>query len=345
MNENLIDSLKGIEKFSSLKDLQINFNFIEKIEFLDKLNLEKLWINENKIQKIENLPINIKSFWVATNLISELDNNLLLYDNLSDLNLSANLLSSFKDLYFLSQMKSLEILNLNDPNFGENPICLINNYRLYLLHKMPYLKILDEIAITKEEKEEYANVYLKKSSFYKNKIKQLNRFSKLSFILLKTFGWFFKFMKFLQIFFFRKRIKMLQYIQYERICQNFFTKNLNNSKTSSNNLDKSIIMNDHLNQEQTDIDKIDKITKSQTLSISETHKNTGICEEAFLYINSQNYLSENITKDEIIEEMNKEIEITNDKVRKCITNFQMIDFNYYHIKNYISEVNDFSIIW
>lgn len=324
--------------------MQVNFNFIEKIEYLDKLKLEKLWICENKIHKIENLPKTITSLWIATNFIEELDENLIQYEKLTELNLSANLLSSFKDLFTLSHLKNLEILNLNDPNFGENPICLINNYRLYLLHRMPYLKILDEVVITKEEIDEFENVYLKKSVFYKNKIKQLNRISKMSFKLLKTFGWFFKMMKILQIYFFRKRIKMLQYIQYERLCQNLLANNSANAnlKASAGSFDKSITMNDLANQELNE--------RSQVNNLADTHNNENNNKEndknlsTYIYINSNNALIENLSSDELIEEMNKEIEITNDKIKKCFANFQMIDLNYYQVKNYISEVNDFSII-
>jgi len=325
LNENLIENLKGIEKFPSLKNLQINFNLIEKLEYLENSNLEKLWICENKIRKIENLPDKLISLWIGTNYISKLDEHLLKYDKITDLNLSANLLSSFKDLFILTQMNNLENLNLNDPNFGENPICLINNYRLSLLHKMPNLKILDEIFITTEERQEYNFVYAKKSNFYKNKIIQINRISKLTFKLLKIFGWFFKIMKFLQIFFFRKRIKMLQYIQFERICQNILKND--QMKSTPNNLDRSIFLNENQNE-----------------LITETHKKDE-SDDFYVYIDFNNTLCENISNDELIEEMNKEIDITNDKIKKCISNFEMIDNNYYQIKNYISEVNDFSIIW
>lgn len=327
--------MKGIEKFVSLKNLQLNFNFIERIENIDKINLEKFWICENKIRRIENLPKSLTNLWVATNLIQKLDENITQYDKLKELNLSANLFSSFKDLYILSDLKSLETLNLNDPNFGENPICLINNYRLYLLHRMPNLKILDEVNITKEEKDEFELIYLKKSTFYKNKIKQLNRISKLSFKLLKTFSWFFKLMKMLQIYFFKKRIKMLQYIQYERVCQNLINKTSLNQKVSETNLDKSINMSSLENQKDNE--------KNRSISLSDTHENNK-GESPYIYINYNNSLIENISNDELIEEMNKEIEITNHKIKKCISNFQTIDNNYFLIKKLISEVNDFSII-
>ena len=86
-----------------MKELQINFNSISKLENLQNLEkLEKLWICENQIKKIENLPLNIQNLWIASNLIETLDINLSLYKKLSEINLSGNLLNSFNDIYILS---------------------------------------------------------------------------------------------------------------------------------------------------------------------------------------------------------------------------------------------------
>lgn len=338
LNENLIESFKAIEKFSSLRELQINFNSIQKIDYIKNLQLEKLWVCENKITKIENLPHSLKSLWIATNLIDHLDQDLLIYENINDLNLSANLLCSFQDIYILSKLKSLENLNLNDPNFGENPICLINNYRLNILHRIPNLKILDEVIITKEEKDEFEIVYLKKTSFYKNKIKHLNRISKITFKFLKIFGVFFKLMKLLQIYFFRKRINMLQYIQYERICLDTLEK----------------IKSINLNEENSGMNKSSNLQDINKETINNKYDvNDNLGSNAFnnlmrflekININENNLIRDNIFNDDLILEMNKEIELTNEKIKKCVSNCQMIDINYNVIKNYISETNDFSII-
>lgn len=289
---------------------------------------------ENKIKKIENLPKKISNFWIATNYIENLEEDFLNYENITELNISGNALSSFKDLFILSKFPKLEVLNLNDPNFGENPICLINNYRLYIVHKIPNLIILDEINITKEEKEEFGNTFFKKSNFYKNKIQQLNRISKLCFKMLKIFGWFFKLMKIFQIYFFRKRIKMLEYIQYERESQKII---LSLQKIKKDKLsflrNNSSGLNEFLNQ---------------SVVGSSTNLNVNIIEDEKVKENKSNAqipTNGNITEDELIEEMSKEIDITNEKIKKCFSNVEMIDSNYRTIKHFITEVNDYSIIW
>ena len=288
-------------------------------------------ICENKIKKIENLPITIESLSIALNFIENLSENLLEYEELKELNISGNLLSSFKDIIIISKIKKLEELNLNDPNFGENPICLMNNYRLFVLHLIPKLKLLDEALISKEEFEEYEYIYQKKSTFYKNKIKQMNRISKLSFKLLKIFSWSFKMMKSLQILFFRKRIKMLQYIQYERISQNLIT---------------GKILNQNSNEKFTEISEKFNEEKIQQMEKQNSEKLENLDNNAYnIYINQNNTVSQNILKDDVIEEMNKEIEITNEKIKKCLNNFQTVNENLNIIKKYIAEVNDFSIIW
>ena len=127
--------MEYIENFTNLSDLQINFNQIEKIDFIKNLTkLENFWICENKIKVIENLPKNLKTFWAALNFVEKLDTNSFkdCSRNLTELNISGNFLSSFKDLNIISHLEKLKILNLNDPNFGENPICLINNYQFAL---------------------------------------------------------------------------------------------------------------------------------------------------------------------------------------------------------------------
>lgn len=328
-----------MEAFKNLKDLHLNFNSIEKIEDVKFLPLRKLSVCENKIKKIENLPMNIESLSVALNFIENLTEDLLEYEELKELNISGNLLSSFKDLMIISKIKKLEELNLNDPNFGENPICLINNYRLFVLHLIPKLKILDEAIITKEENEEFEYIYQKKTTFYKNKIKQMNRVCKLSFKLLKIFSWSFKMMKSLQILFFRKRIKMLQYIQYERISQNLgkILKDNNSNNNNTLSTDKESISQQMEKENAENLISLnkDKISKKG----SSSNNNDSI------YINPNNTVTQCILKDDVIEEMNKEIETTNEKINKCLSNFQTVNTNLNNVKKYIAEVNDFSIIW
>lgn len=402
MNENLIASLEGIENFSNLKELQINFNQIEKIQNLDKLvKLEKFWICENKVKKIENLPASIINFWAAFNLLEKLDSTSFsnLYQ-ITELNLAGNFLSSFNDLHVLSKLEKLNILSLSDPNFGENPICLINNYRNFLFHKIPQLTILDEITITKEEINENRIIISKKNSFYKNKIKQMNRISKSCFNMLKNFNFFYKTLKLYQIEFFRSRIKMLEYLKFERKIikeipnENKKTKNiqtekeppvtdqnLNNSKhgnidinnaekfnqTSKGSYNKSFDIKRDLKEEIINNKCIIKTSDDNPHELDDYDLNKRIStlyKTKFNMINSDNFsnsknkdnpdklnisvsenFGENPSEEEFCDEINAEIELLNNKINQALENIKSCDNNYKIIKNFISEVNDFSIIW
>lgn len=198
---------------TNLKNLQINFNLIEKIEFIDNLQyLETFWICENKITKIENLPKGLKVLWVAANQIETVGEG---YSDITELNISANFIKDFSAIFQLGLLPQLKNLFLNDINFGENPICLMNNYRTFTLHHLPNLELLDNISVSKDERSEIENIYMRKNLFYRNKIKHLNKSSKSIFGMLKCFKIFYIVMKHIQIIFFSRRIKMLEHIQFE----------------------------------------------------------------------------------------------------------------------------------
>ena len=74
LNQNLINSLDNIDKLQNLQELQINFNFIDKIpKNIFKLKkLKKFWACENNISLIENLSNNIESLWLANNYIENI---------------------------------------------------------------------------------------------------------------------------------------------------------------------------------------------------------------------------------------------------------------------------------
>jgi len=214
LNDNQITSLNHIEVFKNLKELNINFNQITKIENIDKIeSLEKVWLCENKIEKIENLPKNIKNLWIASNLINSLDESIIQYEKLEEINLANNFIIEFEDLDILASLKELKTLYFSDPNFGENPLCSLNNYRVFLINMLPNLEIVDAIKVTTEERKESSSIYSKKSLFYIIKIKSLNRLCKNILTSLKSYLLFFLMFKTLQINFFNKRIKMLEYIE------------------------------------------------------------------------------------------------------------------------------------
>ena len=239
LNENKIKNLNGIEKLIGLEELQINYNQIEKIEKISELkNLKKVWLCENKIQIIENLPINITNFWIANNLIEKIPEDFDKYKDLEFINIAGNLISDLKDTFILEKIKSLKKLYLSDINFGENPICQYVNYRQILIHTFKDLEILDQIIISPTERQYVESLYIKRNLFFNNKIRQNHKINKMLFQMMKTYKFFLINMKYNQISFFSQRQKMLEYAKYEKLFLG--TKNETNVADIDKEIDSSI---------------------------------------------------------------------------------------------------------
>lgn len=193
MNENLITSLQGIEKLPNLKELYASFNQIDKIEeSIQGLNLlSKLWICENKISLIENIPLSITELWLANNSIESIPQDIRKYINMENLNLGGNLICDFQDIYNLQTIPKLKKLNLSDVNFGDNPICQYIQYRILLIHFLPLLTNLDQIDILEEERKEVENLYIKKTLYFKNKVRNTHKTAKSIIQLLNRNKLFF----------------------------------------------------------------------------------------------------------------------------------------------------------
>ena len=177
LNENLISSLENIEKLVTLTELHICFNKITKIDknILQLSNLKKLWLCENYIKEIENIPNNISQLWLAGNFINCIDQDYSFSnsnrENILELNISGNNISTIEDIMKLAykpyynfsnksstpkneyMFKNMKILYLNHHMFDCNPICLIDNYIDFVLNLFEgRLEEIDNIDI---------NTYLK----------------------------------------------------------------------------------------------------------------------------------------------------------------------------------------
>jgi hypothetical protein len=91
--------------------------------------------------------------------------------NLVELNLSDNLIGTFTQIRHLSRLKQLEILYLNDPHHGDNPVCNLCNYHTYALYHLQHLQVLDTIRLTEEATALAEATFLKKQMYYNMRIK------------------------------------------------------------------------------------------------------------------------------------------------------------------------------
>lgn len=79
---------------------------------------------------------NLEELWLCRNRISEVGHGLPRGTRLRELNLAHNRIGCFKELLKLSSLEGLRGLTLQDPHFGENPVCGLSNYRTYVAHHL-----------------------------------------------------------------------------------------------------------------------------------------------------------------------------------------------------------------
>jgi Leucine-rich repeat (LRR) protein len=109
-------------------------------------NLECLWLNQNRLEKIENLDSNfrIKYLYVQNNQIKTLDGSLKYFKHLDTLAINENELRGLDHvLAFLKQFPLLVSLDL----FG-NPLAEEPNYRFKVLNALPQLTLFDRQSKT-----------------------------------------------------------------------------------------------------------------------------------------------------------------------------------------------------
>ncbi len=99
---------------------------------------------------------------IGNNKIRRVGDALSYCTNLKELNISGNLISSFREILHLSRLKSLEQLSLSDPNYSDNPICTLCNYQTYIVHHLPRISIFDTLEVTAESRNAISATIVKK---------------------------------------------------------------------------------------------------------------------------------------------------------------------------------------
>ncbi|XP_010216399.1 PREDICTED: leucine-rich repeat-containing protein 9-like [Tinamus guttatus] len=171
--------IDGLQKCVHLEKLYLYCNEISHIENLESLTkLNVLWLNNNLIKNIEGLHTlqNLREVNLAGNLIEKIGSCLDFNTQIEILNLSANKLSSFKELTNLSRLSNLKDLGLNDPQYGPNPVCLLHNYVIHVLYHIPHLQRLDTYNVSQKEIKILAETtVMKKKMYYNMHVKSIYR--------------------------------------------------------------------------------------------------------------------------------------------------------------------------
>ena len=109
-------------------------------------------LSDNSISEINILPQlkRLKTLMLINNRIYKIEKDFAINcPFLTNLVLTNNKISDFEQIDNIASCKSLEKLYLLD-----NVVTKLKNYRLYVIYKIPTLRILDFQRVTKKEREE-----------------------------------------------------------------------------------------------------------------------------------------------------------------------------------------------
>jgi len=130
--------------------------------------------SDNEIRKLDGFPylMRVKSLLLNNNRIVRLGEGLeLCLPNLHTLVLTNNSLQELADLEPITSLKKLTLLSLL-----HNPVVTKRNYREYVIHKFPNLRVLDFKKVKQQEKEAAKALFKTKEG--KTQLKDIQRKAK-----------------------------------------------------------------------------------------------------------------------------------------------------------------------
>lgn len=118
-------------------------------------------LSDNEIARLENFPVlrRLSMLLLSNNLIHRVSAHLgAVLPNLTALVLTANRIASLAEVEVLSSLKQLTLLSLL-----HNPVARKPNYRLFVIHRFPALRLLDFQKVTRKERLAAAKFFASKA--------------------------------------------------------------------------------------------------------------------------------------------------------------------------------------
>ena len=109
-------------------------------------------LSDNEIKKLDNFPLmkRLNALLINNNYISRIAVNIGDYlPSLTALILTNNKVTLLSEIDHLSSLRKIETLS-----FLDNPVSMRANYRLYAIHRLPSLKMLDYRKVSQKERQE-----------------------------------------------------------------------------------------------------------------------------------------------------------------------------------------------
>ncbi|DAZ99913.1 TPA: hypothetical protein N0F65_011836 [Lagenidium giganteum] len=152
-----ITTMEGLD-LPNLRQLYLQQNRIDRIEGLSSCRkLQKLWLYGNRISLVENLSCcsDLRELWLQDNQIRSLDSNGSGLDdlvNLHALHLAKNRIRNIDEFQHFRKLVNLRVLTFSDEHFGSNPIVNHPDYRSFAVAALRQLVKLDGRAIESAER-------------------------------------------------------------------------------------------------------------------------------------------------------------------------------------------------
>jgi len=179
LNENQISVIEGLGGCTQLQELHLCTNAIGEVGVgLTGLNqLTLLFIAENRITCLDGLALapQLQRLNAARNRISSVSGSFDHNPGLVSISVADNHLCAFSEIFDFARLVNLRELNFADPDWGENPICSLCNYKTYVLYHLPCLEVHDCLRVTDEDHLVAATAFLKKRLYYNMRIKFTQR--------------------------------------------------------------------------------------------------------------------------------------------------------------------------
>ncbi|XP_042074127.1 leucine-rich repeat-containing protein 9 isoform X2 [Haplochromis burtoni] len=159
-NDNEISKVEGLDNCLKLEELSLNNNSICTLSGLTRLHcLNKLSVDGNRLTSLDVSTLDglsSLSFLSAVNNCIASLHGIQRLRSLLELYIGSNQISTSRDIYCLKGLTNLLILDL----CGNPLVEKLENYRIYVVFHLPFLKALDGIAVEASECESAKNMFM-----------------------------------------------------------------------------------------------------------------------------------------------------------------------------------------
>ncbi|XP_070565614.1 leucine-rich repeat-containing protein 72-like [Ptychodera flava] len=149
---------QGIRKDVDVTQLYLADSNLEQVTDLSRFKmLNHLWLNGNKLRRINCLKVNYRlaELYLENNQLVDISGSLGHLTSLRKLMLQRNQLTKLEQtVREFRAMQSLKVLNL-----FSNPLAQEKEYRLYVIYHVPSVELLDRAEVLKEERDDGRQIY------------------------------------------------------------------------------------------------------------------------------------------------------------------------------------------